>query len=83
VLRTELSHLATEVGRSVFSFEPPPGMKMVTGGLLAEVGQSPAAATLSAAKGAGRARPRDQPPLAQQGRRIDERNRQRGLGSQT
>jgi hypothetical protein len=52
ILRAELSGLTTEVDQALFSFEPPPGMTVITGGLLAEAGQSPASLALQAAKGA-------------------------------
>jgi hypothetical protein len=51
VLRTELSGLTAEADPGLFDFVPPPGMKVITGGLLAEWGQTPASLTLQAAKG--------------------------------
>ena len=51
VLRTELTGLTTEIDPALFDFMPPPGMKVITGGLLAEAGQTPASAALHAAKG--------------------------------
>ncbi len=35
----------------MFSFEPPPGMKIITGGPLPETGLSPATIAMQAAKG--------------------------------
>jgi outer membrane lipoprotein-sorting protein len=52
VLRTELTGLTTEADPALFDFTPPPGMKVITGGLLAEWGQTPASIALHAAKGA-------------------------------
>jgi len=52
LLRTELTGLTTEADQTLFDFVPPPGMKVITGGFLAEAGQSPASAALHAAKGA-------------------------------
>ncbi len=52
VLRTELTGLTTEFDQSVFEYEPPPGTKVITGGLLAEAGQSPAHLALQLGKGA-------------------------------
>jgi len=42
--------LTTDIGQ--FGFDPPPGMKVITGGVLAEAGQSPATIALNTAKGA-------------------------------
>ncbi len=50
-LRTELTGLTTDIDQAVFSFDPPPGMKIITGGPLAETGLSPATIALQAAKG--------------------------------
>jgi hypothetical protein len=50
-MRAELSDVTTEVDPATFEFVPPPGMKVVTGGLLAEWGQTPASLTLHVAKG--------------------------------
>jgi hypothetical protein len=52
ILRTELTGLTTDVDQTLFDFEPPPGMNVITGGLLAEWGQSPASFALHAATGA-------------------------------
>jgi hypothetical protein len=52
VLHTELTSLATEVDQALFDFVPPPGMKVISGGLLAETGLSPASLALSTARGA-------------------------------
>jgi hypothetical protein len=51
VLRTELTGLTTNMDQVVFSFDPPPGMKIITGGLLAEAGQPTASIALKSAKG--------------------------------
>ena len=52
MLHAELADLTAEVDQTLFEFEPPPGMAVITGGLLAEAGQTPASAALQAAKGA-------------------------------
>jgi hypothetical protein len=52
VLHTELTGLTTEVEPALFDFEPPAGMHVITGGLLAEWGQTPASTALHVAKGA-------------------------------
>jgi len=52
VLSTELTGLTTQADPALFDFVPPPGMKVITGGLLAEAGQTPASLALHAAKGA-------------------------------
>lgn len=52
VLRTELTGLTTEVDKSAFDYEPPPGTKVITGGMFAEAGQSPAYVALQLGKGA-------------------------------
>jgi len=54
VLRIELTDVSTDVDQVVFGFDPPAGMKVITGGLLAEAGQPPATVALHAAKGAVR-----------------------------
>lgn len=51
ILRTDLTGLTTEVDQSVFDYEPPPGMKVITGGIFAEAGQSPAYVAIQAGKG--------------------------------
>jgi outer membrane lipoprotein-sorting protein len=51
VLRTELSAVAAEVDLATFRIEPPPGTRVITGGLLAEAGLSPAGAAWTATKG--------------------------------
>jgi hypothetical protein len=52
VHRIELTGLTTEVDPALFDFTPAPGMKVITGGLLAEWGQTPASLALQTAKGA-------------------------------
>jgi hypothetical protein len=52
VLRTELTGLSTGADPTLFDFTPPSGMKVITGGLLADWGQTPASIALHAAKGA-------------------------------
>jgi hypothetical protein len=52
VLRAELTGLTTEADPALFDFTPPPGMDVITGGLLAEWGQTPASIALHVAKGA-------------------------------
>jgi hypothetical protein len=52
VLRAELTGLTTEVDQSLFDYEPPPGTKVITGGMFAEAGQSPAHVAIQAGKGA-------------------------------
>jgi hypothetical protein len=52
VLRTELNAVTSDVDPAVFRIEPPPGTRVITGGLLAESGLSPAGAAWTAAKGA-------------------------------
>ncbi|HEX9516973.1 MAG TPA: hypothetical protein VF940_12460, partial [Streptosporangiaceae bacterium] len=51
VQRTELTGLTTEPDPALFDLTPPPGMKVITGGLLAEWGQTPASIALHVAKG--------------------------------
>jgi outer membrane lipoprotein-sorting protein len=51
VHRTELSAVTPEVDLAAFRIEPPPGTRVITGGLLAEAGLSPAGAVWTAAKG--------------------------------
>lgn len=51
VLRTELTGLTTQADPGLFDFVPPPGMTIITGGLLAEWGQTPASLALHVAKG--------------------------------
>ena len=51
VLRTELSAVTPDVDPATFRIEPPPGTRVITGGLLAEAGVSPAGAAWIAAKG--------------------------------
>lgn len=51
VLRIELTSLTTEVDQSLFDYEPPQGTKVITGGMFAEAGQSPAYVALQAGKG--------------------------------
>jgi hypothetical protein len=52
VMRTELTGLTTEADPALFDFTPPPGMDVITGGLLAEWGRTPASIALHVAKGA-------------------------------
>ncbi len=54
VLRTELSTVTPGAQRAVFRIEPPPGTPVITGGLLAEAGLSPAGAAWTAARGTAR-----------------------------
>ena len=42
VFRTELSDITPDVDLATFRIEPPPGTRVITGGLLAEAGLSPA-----------------------------------------
>ncbi|HEX2323381.1 MAG TPA: hypothetical protein VHJ18_30785 [Streptosporangiaceae bacterium] len=51
ITRIELTGLTTEVDETMFDFVPPPGVKVITGGLLAEIGQTPASVALHIAKG--------------------------------
>ena len=51
VHRTELSAVTPDVALAAFGIEPPPGTRVITGGLLAEAGLSPAGAAWTAAKG--------------------------------
>jgi len=51
VSRTELSAVTPEVDLTAFRIEPPPGTRVITGGLLAEAGLSTAGAAWTAAKG--------------------------------
>jgi outer membrane lipoprotein-sorting protein len=51
VHRTELSTVTPDVDLAAFHIEPPPGTRVITGGLLAEAGLSPAGAAWTAAKG--------------------------------
>jgi hypothetical protein len=51
VFRTELTGLTTEAEPGLFDFVPPPELKVITGGLLAECGQTPASLALHAATG--------------------------------
>jgi hypothetical protein len=41
-MQAELTDIATGCDPSVFRIDPPPGTKIITGGLLAESGTSPA-----------------------------------------
>lgn len=52
VMRAELTGLTTEPDPALFDFTPPPGMNVITGGLVAEWGQTPASIALHVAKGA-------------------------------
>jgi hypothetical protein len=52
VLRIELTGLTTEADPALFDFTPPPGMDVITGGLLAEWGQTPASIAWHVANGA-------------------------------
>ena len=52
VQRTELTSLTTEANPTLFDFTPPSGMKVITGGLLDEWGQTPASIAMHAARGA-------------------------------
>jgi hypothetical protein len=51
IMHTELTGLTTDVDPTMFDFVPPPGLKVITGGLLAEIGQTPASLALHVAKG--------------------------------
>jgi hypothetical protein len=51
VHRTELSAVTPDVDLAAFRIEPPPGTRVITGGLLAEAGLSPAGVAWTAAKG--------------------------------
>ncbi|MGN6795978.1 MAG: LolA family protein [Streptosporangiaceae bacterium] len=51
VLRTELTDLTAEANPTLFDFMPPPGVKIIKGGLLAETGQTPARLAFHVAKG--------------------------------
>jgi hypothetical protein len=51
LLRTELSGVTPDVDSAAFRIDPPPGTRVITGGLLAEAGISPAGAAWMAAKG--------------------------------
>ena len=51
VLRTELTGLTATVDQAMFDYEPPPGMTVITGGLLAEAGQTPAGVAWQIATG--------------------------------
>jgi hypothetical protein len=52
VLQTELTGLTTDAEPALFEFTPPPGLKIITGGWLAETGQTPASLAFHVAKGA-------------------------------
>jgi hypothetical protein len=52
VMRTELTGLTAEADPALFDFTPPPGIDVITGGLVAEWGQTPASIALHVAKGA-------------------------------
>ncbi|MDR2984940.1 MAG: hypothetical protein LBV34_08870 [Nocardiopsaceae bacterium] len=51
IMRMELSDLTTAVDSAAFDYAPPPGMKVITGGLLAEWGETPASLAMHVAKG--------------------------------
>jgi len=51
IMHAELTGLTTDVEPTMFDFVPPPGVKVITGGLLAEIGQTPASLALHVAKG--------------------------------
>jgi hypothetical protein len=51
IARIEIANLTTEVEPAMFDFVPPPGVKVITGGLLAEIGQTPASLAFHIAKG--------------------------------
>jgi outer membrane lipoprotein-sorting protein len=51
VMRTDLDAVTGDVDPSVFRIIPPPGTRVVTGGMLAEAGLSPAGAAWTVAKG--------------------------------
>jgi hypothetical protein len=51
VHRTELSAVTPDVDLAAFRIEPPPGTRVITGGLLAEAGLSPAEAAWTVARG--------------------------------
>jgi hypothetical protein len=51
VLRTELDIVTPDVDPAGFRIEPPPGIPVITGGLLAEAGLSPAGAAWTAVRG--------------------------------
>jgi outer membrane lipoprotein-sorting protein len=50
VLHTELANVTPDADPATFRIEPPPGTRVITGGLLAEAGLSPAGAAWTAAK---------------------------------
>jgi outer membrane lipoprotein-sorting protein len=52
VMQAELTDIATGCDPSVFRIDPPPGTKIITGGLLAESGTSPAALAVGVARAA-------------------------------
>ncbi len=54
VLRSELSSVTTDIDPDAFLMQPPPGARIITGGLLAETGMSPAEIALHAAKAASK-----------------------------
>ena len=51
VLGTELSDVTAQVDRAAFRIDPAPGTRVITGGLLAEAGRSPARAAWMVARG--------------------------------
>lgn len=51
VLRTELGTVSADVDLATFRIEPPPGTRVISGGLLAEAGLSPAGAAWTVAQG--------------------------------
>jgi hypothetical protein len=51
IARIEMADLTTEVEPAMFEFVPPTGVKVITGGLLAEIGQTPASLAFHIAKG--------------------------------
>ena len=51
IMHAELTGLTTDVEPTMFDFVPPPGVKVITGGLLAEIDQTPASLALHVAKG--------------------------------
>jgi hypothetical protein len=52
VMRTELSALTADIDPATFQIEPASGSRVITGGLLAEAGLTPAGAAWMAARGA-------------------------------
>jgi hypothetical protein len=51
VLHTELSDVTAQVDPAAFRIDPEPGTQVITGGLLAEAGRSPARTAWTVARG--------------------------------